>query len=240
MEIAVKTDKSSAMSRREREKQIREREIISAAEKVFCLNGYEASSMDEIAREAQFTKRTLYQYFENKEELYFAVVLEGYRLLLSKLTSQRKDEKTGYEKLERAIGCYYDFYRESPEIFRLMNYWGHVGRKSEGEGRYKGEGEGRYKGELIRFINSMFQRVAEVIEEGKADGSIQTETDAQKAAYSLVLLMTGFFHQLSATGGNFTGCDSLDQEEFSRFTIDMVIKTLKRNKSVMTTRKGTV
>ncbi len=54
--------------KRAKERQLRETGMIKAAETVFCRNGYEAASMDEIAKAAQFTKRTLYQYFESKEE----------------------------------------------------------------------------------------------------------------------------------------------------------------------------
>ncbi len=65
------------LSRREREKQQRESEIVSAAERVFYLKGYNDASMDEIAREAEFAKGTIYQYFTGKEDLYFAVTLKG-------------------------------------------------------------------------------------------------------------------------------------------------------------------
>ncbi|WP_369693305.1 helix-turn-helix domain-containing protein [Acetobacterium wieringae] len=41
---------------------------MAVAEKIFGQNGFESASMDEIALEAQFTKRTLYQYFENNGE----------------------------------------------------------------------------------------------------------------------------------------------------------------------------
>ena len=65
------------ISRRDREKLTRENEIIQAAENIFRLEGYENASMDDIAREAQFTKRTLYQYFPSKDDLFFAVLLKG-------------------------------------------------------------------------------------------------------------------------------------------------------------------
>ncbi|HVI41362.1 MAG TPA: TetR/AcrR family transcriptional regulator [Anaerovoracaceae bacterium] len=217
--------------KREKEKLIREKEIIAAAERIFCIKGYEDASMDEIAKEAQFTKRTLYQYFENKEDLYFAVVLKGFKKLFSKITEANKKELTGYEKLEKSCRDYYQFYRDNPEIFSLINYWGHVKSKSSEESRNKSE--------LIQFNNILFQNAAEIIEEGKADGSIQLELDSEKTAISLVYLMTGFFNQLSTTGDNFTQHFSLDKEEFSLYTINLVIKSFKRSKAIIATRKGT-
>ena len=58
------------LSRRDREKMVREAEIVQAAEEIFRQNGYENTSMDDIAKKAQFTKRTLYQYFPSKEHLF--------------------------------------------------------------------------------------------------------------------------------------------------------------------------
>ena len=53
-----------ALQRRERERLAREAEILSAAERLFITKGYENTTMDVIAKEAEFTKRTLYQQGE--------------------------------------------------------------------------------------------------------------------------------------------------------------------------------
>jgi len=221
-----------SLSKRDKEKQAHEKEILTAAEKIFCLKGYEDASMDEIAKEAQFTKRTVYQYFENKDDLYFAVVLRGYKKLFLKITEVNKRQQSGYEKLEKSCRSYYQFYRENPDFVRLINYWGHVRKKSTEEGRNKNE--------LIQFNKIMLQDIKEIIEEGRADGSIQYELDSEKTALSLMFLITGFFKQLTSTGDNFTDFFSLNPEEFSFYTIDLVIKPLKRSKTITATRKGTL
>jgi AcrR family transcriptional regulator len=47
--------------------------LISAAERLFVERGFHASTVDEIALEAGFTKGAVYSNFESKEELFFAV-----------------------------------------------------------------------------------------------------------------------------------------------------------------------
>lgn len=220
------------LSKRDREKQAHEKKILSAAEKIFCLKGYMDASMDVIAKEAQFTKRTVYQYFKDKDDLYIAVVLKGFNKLFSKITEANKMEQTGYEKLERTCKNYYQFYRENPDLVCIMSYWGHVQRKSTEKSKNKGE--------LIQFNDRMLHDVTEIIEEGKTDGSIQYDLDSRKTALSLIFLITGFFNQLSTTGNDFAEYYSLDQENFSFKTIELFIKPLKRSKTMMATRKGTV
>jgi len=52
------------------------RQIIEGAQRVFLENGFDAASMNEIARAAGVSKGTLYVYFKSKEELFAAIVGE--------------------------------------------------------------------------------------------------------------------------------------------------------------------
>jgi AcrR family transcriptional regulator len=57
-----------------RRKDARPDEILAAALEVFVERGYAATRLDEVASRAGVSKGTLYLYFENKEELFKAVV----------------------------------------------------------------------------------------------------------------------------------------------------------------------
>ena len=48
---------------------MKKEQIIEAARKLFYQFGFKKVSMDEIAREAGVTKKTIYMYFNSKEEL---------------------------------------------------------------------------------------------------------------------------------------------------------------------------
>jgi AcrR family transcriptional regulator len=52
------------------------RQIIQGARSVFLAQGFDAASMNDIARAAGVSKGTLYVYFQNKEELFSAIVQE--------------------------------------------------------------------------------------------------------------------------------------------------------------------
>lgn len=75
-----------APTRREREKEAHRREILEAAEIVFSEKGYERTTVEEVARKADFSVGALYNFFENKEILWRDVItkfgadfLEGFR-----------------------------------------------------------------------------------------------------------------------------------------------------------------
>lgn len=54
----------------------KQRQIVEAAGKLFAEQGYEVTSMDKVATEANVSKRTVYSYFDSKEHL-FSTVMDG-------------------------------------------------------------------------------------------------------------------------------------------------------------------
>ncbi|HVY56340.1 MAG TPA: TetR/AcrR family transcriptional regulator [Xanthobacteraceae bacterium] len=58
------------------EENAKRRQILEGARRVFLTRGFDAASMGEIARAAGVSKGTLYVYFENKEQLFEAIVHE--------------------------------------------------------------------------------------------------------------------------------------------------------------------
>jgi AcrR family transcriptional regulator len=219
------------LSKREKEKQTHEKTILNAAEKVFCTKGYEAAGMDEIAAAARFTKRTVYQYFENKEELYSAVVQRPLEKLLTKIRGISRLETTGYDKLVRFCVAYHQLYQENPQLVRHIEHWGRL--------KDNPTASGRYKEELIRTSREMTGDVADIIDEGKQDGSIQPDLDTEKTAICLKLMITGFYNQLSVNGEGLKSGDHKESEGLSAHVVELLITPLKRSKVVTATRKGT-
>jgi len=60
------------LSRAERREQTRQ-ELLTAAEACFVSHGFHASSVDEVAERAGYTKGAVYSNFASKEDLFFAV-----------------------------------------------------------------------------------------------------------------------------------------------------------------------
>lgn len=61
------------LSRQERKARTRD-QLIEAAAAVFASRGYEATSLDDVAAAAGYTKGAVYSNFRNKEDLFFALI----------------------------------------------------------------------------------------------------------------------------------------------------------------------
>ena len=56
--------------RKEREKERRRQQIIVAAKRIFSTKGFNKTTMEDIAKEAEISPGTIYIYFKSKDELY--------------------------------------------------------------------------------------------------------------------------------------------------------------------------
>lgn len=206
-------------TRREREQREREEAILSKAEELFCRKGYDRVSMDDLARESEFTKRTIYRYFSCKEDLFFAVALRGYKGLFERMDTESRTGRTGLEKIKLAYNAYYGFYRQSPEMLQLMNLTGIV--KSASTDLVL-----PWRKEYADFDRKVFEALIQVFQEGKKDGSIRTDLEVSQLALSSIFLATGFFQLLSLSGRSYTDHFGLDMDSFVQNTVDMMTDSL--------------
>lgn len=84
-------------NRKIRERLNKKSEILDAAERIFFKKGFENSTMDDIALAAEFTKKTVYSYFKSKEDIYYEIMLRGYKILNSISRNMLEEEKSNSE-----------------------------------------------------------------------------------------------------------------------------------------------
>lgn len=109
------------MGRRKKEPRSVHREnIVSAASVLFMERGIAATSMDDIAKAAGYSKATLYVYFENKEEIVGILVLNSMKKLddyISSALIQHEATKARYDFICRRLVQYQE---EFPFYFKMV------------------------------------------------------------------------------------------------------------------------
>ncbi len=170
--------------------------------------------MDEIAREAQFTKRTVYQYFTGKDDLYFAVAQHAMDQLVAGFRAAAKPGRNGRETLRSIAEAYHRFMNEQPDLFRLINLSQAIQLDYQHSPHYRSMAGQR---------DELFRQFAGVIQRGQADGSIRRELEPGRGSLSLFLLITGFFYRLSQVGSLY----GLDRSNFVSYTLDLIDEAIR-------------
>ena len=84
--------------RKKEERELRKKQILDGALKVFKLHGIEKTTMDEIAHESGFGKATLYYYYASKDEVFIDVMVKGWKDLWEGIENLIVQEKSPKEK----------------------------------------------------------------------------------------------------------------------------------------------
>ena len=104
----------------ETSKKPRRNEVLDAARELFFRNGYHGASIQQVARRAGYSKRTVYLDYLNKDELFMSVCSEGGELLLEKLKQIPLEELAIETAIDRVMKEFLDFSVKYPEYFRMI------------------------------------------------------------------------------------------------------------------------
>jgi AcrR family transcriptional regulator len=108
-----------------KERQGREREavaraILDAARDLFVAEGYQNVSIRKIADRIEYSPAAIYSYFPSKDDIFFALAEEGFRMLADGLAELPDPDEDLIAAVRRPFWGLYLFSRSHPEYFALM------------------------------------------------------------------------------------------------------------------------
>lgn len=119
------TGRVSAVSRRERKKQETKRNIIKISMYLFRKQGFDETTMEQIAREVDIAKGTLYNYFPVKESIISEYWLEGVKeikLQLLELIQLLPDTRSRLQKTFTKSAA--ELFRTREDIYKIyLSHW---------------------------------------------------------------------------------------------------------------------
>ncbi|MDO5835090.1 MAG: TetR/AcrR family transcriptional regulator [Methanobacterium sp.] len=187
--------------RREREKEQRRNDILIAAEKLFLSRGYDDVSMNDIAQEVELSKATLYLYFDNKEELFFAIVLRGNLILNSMIQGEVDGAESGIDKVSAFRRAYHEFNRDHSDYIRIYKYFqsgrfdldcmvnvegtAKSPRKNSENDAFKSSNVSEYLYKIHKMRGERFSIMCNSVQVGIDDGTIRSDVNPSEAAVLL-------------------------------------------------------
>jgi AcrR family transcriptional regulator len=109
--------------RQERDRDAVRRAILDAARELFVSEGYRNVSIRKIAERIEYSPAALYGYFPSKDDIFYALAEEGFRLLHGDSAAALDAGLAALEPLERikaVLWRLYEFSRQHPQYFELM------------------------------------------------------------------------------------------------------------------------
>lgn len=145
-------------------KDLRRQQIIQAAAEVFGTRSFQNSAISEIAQKAGVAEGTLYQYFKNKEDLFFSIPAQKTEEFCEEFNLHLQGIDDGLSRVRKLIWYYLYFFKMNPAYARILMLEMRVSKSF-------------IKSETYDRIKAFTDRVLEIIKEGQAEGSIRSSAD---------------------------------------------------------------
>ncbi|MDP2359222.1 MAG: TetR/AcrR family transcriptional regulator [bacterium] len=156
-------DEEAPLGRRARERSQRRREILDVARQHFAKHGFTGTTLDEIARQAEFAKPTLYQFFTSKEHLFHSILADGYQDLLGILRKSVVGEGGAALQLRALCVMFLIYYRKHLDFFVMHRQFQH---------RLRQPADNPWHHQSQRLHEEMRDRIRNVISRGMDLGEL--------------------------------------------------------------------
>jgi TetR/AcrR family fatty acid metabolism transcriptional regulator len=146
-------------------KKVKRREaIIQAAIEVFGRKDFKTASISEIAQKAGVADGTIYQYFKNKEDLFFSIPIEKTNEFRSQLELHLEGITGAFNKIRKFVWYFLYFFKTNPGYGRILMLEMRVSKSF-------------VKTDTYDFLKQSVARIMDIIREGQEEGAIRQDTD---------------------------------------------------------------
>lgn len=95
--------------------------IMTAAEKLFSEKGYEQTTIEDISKESEYSRRTIYAYYESKDDILHCIIEKGLQALKTDIENAANDN-AGFTDAYRAVcRAMRKYRREYPYSLERLN-----------------------------------------------------------------------------------------------------------------------
>jgi len=145
-------------------KAIRRETIIQAAIEVFGKKGFQPAGISEIAQRAGVAEGSIYQYFKNKEDLFFSIPVEKTIEFRTQLELHLEGISGAFNKIRKFVWYFLYFFKVNPEYGRILMLEMRVNKSF-------------IKTTTYDFLKKSVGQVMDIITEGQKEGVIRKDTD---------------------------------------------------------------
>lgn len=161
----------------------RRADILLAAQAVFHDCGYAATTMEAVAEKASISKGSIYNYFQNKHDLFKHVFISSMAVLEQEMGGLLTAQMPARDKLERIIDYWYQRQTFYNHIGRLMlEFWATAARQDQ-------------SGDLAAMLQGLYtnwrQSLTAVLVEGVTSGEFGSHVNPAVAASLVAAIMDG-------------------------------------------------
>jgi len=204
------------MRRTKEDAAITREQLLSKALKVFSEKGYNAATLEDIAKEAEVTRGAIYWHFKNKAELYNTLITEYSKVGSNIMHQSIKEGGSLTDILKRVFIRQLTAIQENQELRQLMELqFFKTGLSEELE-------QGRIK--QFESVKSLVDMLSGIMGQGMEQGLLRADMNPSDVARSYLAFQNGLIHLW------LTGPDTFDLKAGAELFSDILFSGIGSSK----------
>ena len=191
--------------------------IVSAAKELFETKGIDKTTMDDIAKMADYSKSTIYVYFKSKEDIYNTIVRDYLDILIGELDICISEDKDFEESYYGLCDCLVRFEERYPEYYASL-----MGEEQMTNSRKKGNLSDYETGEKLA------QMIRKLLEKGISHKNIRNDLELKPTILYVWSAISGIIQVAQRQRDDLDTRLNMNKEEYLKFSFKTFYESLVR------------
>lgn len=192
--------------------------ILAAAETVFTEKGYDRTTIDDISKASEYSRRTLYAYYEGKEDILYHIIAKGLAALKTDVEAALRSSDDFFIRYDRICGAMQKYHAEYPHSMEYV-----IRAKTEDIPMEQASPV------LLRILSAgteINERLAEWISQGKEEGIVRQDVHPMKTVYILWSDISALLTMVQTKGGFLEKNFNETAEEFLQYGLRQILRSI--------------
>jgi len=192
--------------------------ILSAAEKLFLEKGVASTTIDDISKLSEYSRRTIYVYYESKEDILYHIILKGLTILKDDLVVVLKQQKDFIKQYWAICNAMEKYQANSPQSANSIN------QMKSGDIDFNS---------IPQVILQIFESgtdinnlLADYVEQGKKQGIVRSDIEPMKTVYVMWGSITSLLSLVRNKGEFLEKEFSASKESFLEYGYKQIINSI--------------
>ncbi|ABO68134.1 MULTISPECIES: TetR/AcrR family transcriptional regulator [Geobacillus] len=192
--------------------------IAQAAERLFLERGFDGTSISDICAASGYSRRTVYRYFDTKEEILYYIVANGLEQLRDRLTDIVQAEQPFLAKYEHICKAMRAYYEHCPVSARAVHQFQPKALETVTPTMET----------IFSLGTAINDALARWIEQGIAEGVVRETADVMMTVYVFSAQLHALFDLVETKGAFLLPTLGKTKEQFFAYGQKMIFNSLAK------------
>lgn len=192
--------------------------IMTAAEKLFSEKGYEQTTIEDISKAAEYSRRTIYAYYESKEDILHRIIEKGLQALKTDIENAVNDNADFADAYRAVCGAMRKYRREYPHSFERLSRSGDddIGRTAESAAVKN----------ILRLGTEINETLEELILRGQESGEVRKDIVPTLTVYVLWSSLDSLLALTGTKGKYICAQNDVTEEELLDYGFRQIVNAI--------------